>query len=100
MANPIYTYQDKQTNNRYFLLWDTIQGFPKTIPINLLTFLQYWGIYDKEKISALYSIYPRLIETGTSLKDSSFNEIPDYLKKLCFDCLEVQIHTPSDQVDH
>ncbi len=97
MANPIYTYQDKQTNNRYFLLWDTIQGFPKTIPINLLTFLQYWGIYDKEKISALYSIYPRLIETGTSLKDSSFNEIPDYLKKLCFDCLEVQIHTPSDQ---
>ncbi|GGE15706.1 hypothetical protein GCM10010831_16260 [Psychroflexus salis] len=38
-----------------------------------------------------------MIEKGASLKYSSFNEIPDYLKELCFDCLEVQIDTPSDQ---
>jgi len=97
MANPIFTFQNKNTKNRYFLLWNTQWGVPKTIPMNLLTFLQYWGIRDKEKISVLYSIYPRLIETGTSLNDSSFNEIPDYLKELCFDCLEFQIDTPSNK---
>ncbi len=89
MANPIFTFQDKSTKNRYFLLWDTYWGVPKTIPMNLLTFLQYWGIRNKEKISALYSIYPRLVKSGSSLLDSSFDQFTNNLKQIFFDYLEL-----------
>lgn len=95
MASPIFTFQDKQNNNRYFLFWDTFSGLPKTVPMNLLTFLQYWGIDNKEKVSVLYSIYPRLIEKGTSLKDYSFNELPKHLKIFCFNYLELKDDLPN-----
>lgn len=95
MANPIFTFQDKNTKNRYFFLWDTYWGLPKTIPMNLLTFLQYWGIRNKEKISALYSIYPRLAKLGSSLLNNSFDQFPNNLKKVCFDYLGV-VDTPDE----
>lgn len=95
MASPIFTFQDKQNNNRYFLFWDTFWELPKTIPMNLLTFLQYCGIDNKEKVSVLYSVYPRLIEKGTSLKDYSFNELPKHLKIFCFNYLELKVDLPN-----
>lgn len=97
MANPIYTFKDKKTQERYFLFWDTFYELPKTIPMKLLTFLQYWGIDNKEKVSVLYAIYPRLIETGTSLSDFSFDKQLDYLKEDCYNTLEHTVDTPSEQ---
>jgi hypothetical protein len=97
MANPIYSFVDKNTQCRYFLLWDTYNELPKTVPMNLLTFLQYWGIDEKKKISVLYSIYPRLIETGTSLKDFSFDKLPEQLKTLCFDYLSLSVDLPEQE---
>lgn len=97
MANPIFTFQSKQDKYRYFFILDTVSGLPKTVPMDLLTFLQYWGIDSKEKVSALYSIYPCLIETGTSLNDLSFNSLPEYIKQLCYEYLELDVDIPTEQ---
>lgn len=97
MANPIFTFQDKQLKNPCFFILDTVSGLPKTVPMDLLTFLQYWGIDSKEKVSLLYSIYPQLLETGTSLKDSSFNSLPEYIQQLCFEYLKLDVDKPTEQ---
>jgi hypothetical protein len=96
MAHPIYTFLDKKTDKRYFQIWDTVTGLPETVPMNLLTFLHYWGMDSQEKISALYRIYPRLIRTGTSLSDCSFDELPNYLKRQAFDYLSLGIDLPTE----
>lgn len=95
MAKPIFTFTDSATKQRYFQVWDTVTGLPYTIPMNLLTFLQYQGIDEKEKVSVWYSIYPRLIETGSSLIDQSFHELPDYLKQQAWDYLELYSDIPT-----
>lgn len=97
MASPIFTFLGKESNNRYFLFWVTFSGLPKTVPMNILTFLQYWGIDNKEKVSALYSVYPHLLETGTSLNDSSFKSLPKYIKQLCYEYIELDVDTPNEQ---
>jgi hypothetical protein len=95
MAKPIFTFTDSATEQRYFQVWDTVTGLPYTIPMNLLTFLQYQGIDEKEKVSVWYSIYPRLIETGSSLMDQSFVTLPDYLKQQAGDYLELHSDIPT-----
>lgn len=97
MAHPIYTFIDKKTNQRYFQIWDTFSELPQTVPMNLLTYMQYLGIDNKDQVSVLYSIYPRLIQTGTSLNDFSFDSLPDHLKALCYVCLEYSVDTPNEQ---
>jgi hypothetical protein len=96
MAHPIFTFTDKKTNLRYFQIWDTFTGLPETVPMNLLTFLQYWGIDNKEKVSILYSFYPRLIRTGTSLLDYSFDKLSNHLKQHTFDYVALGIDLPSE----
>jgi hypothetical protein len=95
MSHPIYSFIDKKSNDRFFILWDTFYELPSTIPMNILTFLQYWGIDNKDKVSALYSIYPRLIQTGTSLNDYSFDQMPSYLQQQAFDYVELGIDFPN-----
>jgi hypothetical protein len=97
MAHPIYSFIDKKSNDRFFIIWDTIYELPFTVPMNILTFLQYWGIDNKDKVSALYSIYPRLIQTGTSLNDYSFEQMPDYLQQQAFDYVELGIDPPNKE---
>jgi hypothetical protein len=97
MAHPIYTFIYKKTQQRYFQIWNTIAGLPETVPLNLLTFLQYWGIDSKESVSTLYSLYPRLITTGSTLRDFSFNEFPDYIKQLSYDYLELGADAANEQ---
>lgn len=94
MAHPIYSFIDKNSNDRFFIIWDTAYELPFTVPMNILTFLQYWGIKNKDKVSALFSIYPRLIQTGTSLHDYSFEKMPNYLRQQAFDYVELRIDPP------
>jgi len=97
MAHPIYSFKHPETQEQYFQIWDTFTELPETVPMNLITFLQYWGIDDKEKISVLYSIYPRLIRTGTSLLDYSFDKLPKHLQQQAFDYIALGIDIPSEE---
>jgi hypothetical protein len=99
MASPIFTFQDKQRKNRYFFLLDTVTGLSITVPMDLMTFLQYLGIDNKGKVSVLYSVYPHLLETGTSLEDTSFNSSssPKCIKQLCYEYSELDFDTPNKQ---
>ena len=94
MAHPIYSFIDKKSKDRFFILWDTFYELPSTVPMNILTFLQYWGIDNKDRVSALYSIFPRLIQTGTSLNDYSFEKLPNYLQQQAFDYVQLGIDPP------
>lgn len=94
MAHPIYSFIDKKSKDRFFILWDTFYELPSTVPMNILTFLQYWGIDNKDRVSALYSIFPRLIQTGTSLNDYSFEKLPNYLQQQAFDYVQLGIDLP------
>ena len=74
VLNPIGSFLDRHANERYFFLWDVESdtGHNKTLPMRLLTFLQYMGFNDKRKIGALYSVYPHLKRTGVSLQSLEY----------------------------
>lgn len=74
VLNPIGSFLDRHSNARYFFLWDVENdtGHNKTLPMRLLTFLQYIGLNDKRKIGALYSVYPHLKRTGVSLQSLEY----------------------------
>jgi hypothetical protein len=96
MANPIYSFVDTKTNLRYFQIWDTCTELPRTVPMNLLIFLQYWGIDDEQKIEALYSFYPQLIRTGTTLNSWDFEHVRLDLKLLSLNYLDLKIDIQSE----
>jgi hypothetical protein len=73
MSHPIYSFIYPKTNKRYFQIWDTDTGYPSTIPIDLITLVQYKGLYDKEFIGAVFSKYIQLITLGSTVaKDDDF----------------------------
>lgn len=74
VLNPIGSFLDRHANERYFFLWDVESdtGHNKTMPMRLLTFLQYMGFNDKRKIGALYSVYPHLKRAGVSLQSLEY----------------------------
>jgi hypothetical protein len=67
MSHPIYSFIYPKTNKRYFQIWDTDTGYPSTIPIDLITLVQYKGLYDKEFIGAVFSKYIQLITSGSTV---------------------------------
>ena len=72
MAHPIFTFVNPTNQKRYFQQWDTITGYPETIPLNLLTFLQYKGLYYKDYTGTVFSVYTQLIENGSTIPGSIF----------------------------
>jgi hypothetical protein len=72
MAHPIFTFINPTNQKRYFQQWDTITGYPETIPLDLLTFLQYKGLYYKDYIGTVFSVYTHLIENGSTIPGSIF----------------------------
>lgn len=72
MAHPIYTFINPKNQKRYFLLWDTITGYPETIPMDFLTFLQYKGLYNKDYTGTVFSVYTQLIENGSTIPGTIF----------------------------
>ncbi len=72
VLNPICSFTFEQSKERYFVIWDNATQHNKTLPMRLLTFLQYMGLNDKRKIGALYSVYPHLKRTGVSLQSLEY----------------------------
>jgi len=69
MATIILTSIHKDTDNRYFYEFDTNSGYPKTVEMDLITFLQFKGIRNKVFINVLYSVFERLIINGSTSRD-------------------------------
>jgi hypothetical protein len=91
MAHPIYTFINPTNQKRYFQEWDTITAYPETIPMDLLTFLQYKGLYNKDYTGTVFSAYKRLIENGSTIPGSIFpdpntQENPFFLQALLVLC--------------
>lgn len=72
MAQPIYSFILPSSQKRYYQIWDTFTGYPETIPMNLTTLLQYKGIHNKEFVGVLFSVFNRLLATGSTINNDSF----------------------------
>lgn len=72
MAHPIYSFRYPKNKKQYFQIWDTLTGYPTTVPMDLVTFLQYKGLYNREFVGVLFSIFNRLVENGCSLPNVIF----------------------------
>lgn len=64
IKHPVYSFIYPNSKKRYFQFWDPVTGYPSTIPIDLITLIQYKGIYDKEFIGAVFLNYNQLITLG------------------------------------
>lgn len=67
MAHPIFTFIYPKTQKRYYQLYDTVIGAPETVPMDLITFLQYKGLYNKENTGVIFAFFNQLLETGITL---------------------------------
>ncbi|MCG9881028.1 MAG: hypothetical protein MH472_10565 [Bacteroidia bacterium] len=74
MAHPVFTIIHPNNHRRYFQEWDTFTGYPSTVPMDLITFLQYKGLYNKEYIGTIFFVYHQLIKNGTTLNGWIFPE--------------------------
>ena len=87
MAKPFYSFVNPKDKIRYFQIWDTIEGYPHTVPMDILTFLKFNGLKDEAFISVLYSFYPRLYITGCTMEAESFRKLPGYFRYQATDYL-------------
>lgn len=98
MAHPIYTFIYPKNQQRYYQVWDTYTGYPETIPMDLLTLLQFKGTYNKAYVGTVFSVFNQLLKQGTSLVNSVFPEPnapndPFYLQAVLFlEEFEYQAH--------
>jgi hypothetical protein len=90
MNNPILTFLDDDTNKRYFVIWESWKKLPSTVPMNLLTLLQYLGIRNKEEIFGFHKNYSKMLSTGTNDSNASINDFPQYLKKQALDYIALK----------
>jgi hypothetical protein len=67
MAKILCSFKNSESNIPFFQIFDTYTGFTHTIPMDLITFLQYKGIRNKEFINVFYSLFNRLISNGSTL---------------------------------
>ena len=67
MAHPFLSFIYPKNKRRYFLTEDTVMCFPENIPMDLITFLQFEGLYCKNSIGTIFSFFNRLVEKGTSV---------------------------------
>jgi len=76
MAHPIYSFKSKKSRRQYFLVWNTFSGYPQTVPLNLLQFIQYKGHLNEEFLTVFLDVYPKLLQYGSTIVGNSFDELP------------------------
>jgi hypothetical protein len=73
MAKPFYSFKNPKDKIRYFQIWNTIEVYPYTIPIDILTFFLIFRVRKNEVlISVLYPCYPSLYTTNCTIQKESF----------------------------
>jgi hypothetical protein len=97
MAHPLCSFLDTKTNQRYYQVWDTITGYPHTVPLSLLNLLQYKGLHNQSFVRVLYQAFDRLLIHGSTLYKDSFSEFPDVFKQQAFDFLELNQDVPGEE---
>jgi hypothetical protein len=73
----LYSFIYPNSKKRYFQIWDSITGYPATIPIDLITLLQYKGLYNKEFIGTVFLYYNQFIKSGFVKKNNHAFEITE-----------------------
>ena len=98
MAHPIYCFAHPQTKKRFYQIWDTVMGYPLTIPMELITLIQYWGIYNEDRVGALYVHFEHFIKNGTTLKFETSSDLPKLFQKQAFDYINLNVD-PLNQIE-
>jgi hypothetical protein len=87
MARPIYSFLDGMSGKRFFVVWNTFGEVPDSLPMDLVTFLQYREHWRGDFLQVIHEIYPELIRTGSTLQGHSFEQMDPVLKQDCMDLL-------------
>ncbi len=67
MAKPIISFTLENSSIRYYQIHDTFTGFNHTIPLDLISFLQLYGIRNKEFIYVFFINFQRLLLNGSTI---------------------------------
>ena len=73
MAKPIFSVKLSDEGPEYFLILNTISGLPHTIPMDIISFLNYNRNNFNEFLPVFHQVYPQLRNTGSTLEGFSYN---------------------------
>jgi hypothetical protein len=83
MATPIFSFNWSVNQQTYFFRWNTFSDLPHTIPMDIVTFLNYHR-EDKEFLQVFHECFPKLIATGSTLKEVSFADVSTSVKEYLY----------------
>lgn len=89
MANPIYSFVHSN-GKRYYQVWDTFVGYPKTIPLDLITLLQMRGLKNRGNLESLHGTFEHLTEYGSTIRGDRFSIFSQYFQQQAFDLVELR----------
>ena len=88
MATPDYKFTLPGTNFDFYVIWNTFYEAPHTVPMDLITFLDY-HLQSNRLFEGLFYCWEDLNDTGSTLSDCSFEDLDvnekDALFQLCID---------------
>jgi hypothetical protein len=76
MATPVFKFNYPNHREDLYFIFNTVTGFPETIPMDLLTFIKYHREIDRH-LDGFIALFNEIQQAGTSLEDSTFE---DYFK--------------------
>lgn len=88
MAKIICSFKHTETDSWYFQRFDTFSGLTHTIPMDLISFLQYNGIRNKEFINVFYSYFNRIVINGSTIHTNFVFYSPELDRSFCLDTTE------------
>ncbi len=92
MAKIICSFKHTETDSWYFQRFDTFSGLTHTIPMDLISFLQYNGIRNKEFINVFYSYFNRIVINGSSIHTNFVFYSPELDRSFCLDTAENNVY--------
>ena len=89
MTNPIYSFTSPESGLRYYIIWYTMRKVPSIIPMDIVTLMMYQGIKDTHFLRSFHQVFPQLIQNGSSLAKSSFQDLSAGVKQHLAEMLPV-----------
>ena len=56
----LYVLNDIKAKSRFYVFFNKEEMLPETIPMDILTMLQYVGLYNKKEIKRIHAVFPKI----------------------------------------
>jgi len=81
MAKPITSFKINDKGLRFFYLHNTLFELPHTIPMDIVSFINFNRSNLDEFLHVFHDVYPDLIAKGTTLKEFNYELLDSEIKQ-------------------